>query len=71
MARSAKKLVEDKGVLSNPDSKAGHPLFSNTLELVRSFYCHDDTSRVMPGKKDFISVRNTDGEKVHQQKRLV
>ena len=25
----------------------------------------------MPGKKDFISVRNTDGEKVHQQKRLV
>ncbi|KAL5481807.1 hypothetical protein EMCRGX_G022051 [Ephydatia muelleri] len=63
MARSAKKLVEDKGVLSTPDSKAGHPLFSNTLELVRSFYCHYDTSRVMPGKKDFISVRNTDGEK--------
>ena len=25
----------------------------------------------MPGKKNYISVRNTDGEKVHQQKRLV
>ena len=25
----------------------------------------------MPGKKDFISARNTDGEKVHQQKRLL
>ena len=71
MARSAKKLVEDKGVLSTPNSKAGNPLSGNTLELVRSFYCHDDISRVMPGKKDFISVRNADGEKVHQQKRLV
>ena len=71
MARSAKKLVEDKGVLSTPNSKAGNPLSGNTLELVRSFFCHDDISRVMPGKKDFISVRNADGEKVHQQKRLV
>ena len=26
MARSAKKLVEDKGVLSTPDSKAGKPI---------------------------------------------
>ena len=71
MARSAKKLVEDKGVLSTPDSKAGHPLSSNTLELVRRFYYHDDISRVMSGQKDFISVRNTDGVKVREQKRLV
>ena len=30
MARSAKKLVEDKGVLSTPDSKAGSPLSNTT-----------------------------------------
>ena len=71
MAKSAKKLVEDKGVLSSPNSNAGKPLPESTLELVRNFYCHDDISRVMPGKKDFVSVRNADGIKVHQQKRLV
>ncbi|KAL5491417.1 hypothetical protein EMCRGX_G016700 [Ephydatia muelleri] len=42
-----------------------------TLELVKSFYHYDDVSRVMPGKKDFASSRNDDGEKVHLQKRLV
>ncbi|KAL5508956.1 hypothetical protein EMCRGX_G004228, partial [Ephydatia muelleri] len=71
MAKSAKMLVEDKGVLSCPNSKAGKPLSESTLELVRNFYCHDDISRVMPGRKDFLSVRNADGMKVHQQKRLV
>ena len=71
MPSSAKKLVEDKGVLSTPDSKAGNPLSSTTLELIRRFYCHDDISRVMPGNKDYISVRNEDGAKIHVQKWLV
>ena len=71
MASSAKKLVENKGVLSSPNSKAGKTLSQATLELVKSFYHHDDVSRVMPGKKDFVSSRNDDGEKVHLQKRLV
>ena len=71
MASSAKKLVENKGVLSSPNSKAGKTLTQDTLELVKDFYHHDDVSRVMPGKKDFVSSRNDDGEKVHLQKRLV
>ena len=71
MACSAKKLVDDKGVLSSPNSKAGKTLSQDALELVKSFYHHDDVSRVMPGKKDFVSSRNDDGEKVHMQKRLV
>lgn len=71
MASGAKKLVEKKGVLSSPNSKAGKTLSQATLELVKSFYHYDDVSRVMPGKKDFASSRNDDGEKVHLQKRLV
>ncbi|KAL5490948.1 hypothetical protein EMCRGX_G016154 [Ephydatia muelleri] len=43
----------------------------DTVELVKSFYCSDSISRVMPGKKDFLSVRKADGEKEHRQKRLV
>ena len=70
MAKSSKMLVEDKGVLSCPNSTAGKPLSESTLELVRNFYCHDDISRVMPGRKDFLSVRNADGMKVHQQRGL-
>ena len=71
MAKRVKKLVEDKGVLSSPNFNAGKPLPESTLEQVRKFYSHDDISWVMPGKKDFVSVRNANGIKVHQQKRLV
>ena len=71
MARLAKKIVKDKGVMSSPNSKAGKPLCEETVKLVKAFYHHDDISRVMPGIKDFLSVRNAEGEKEHNQKRLV
>ena len=71
MASSAKKLVENKGMLSSPNSKAGKTLSQDTLELVKSFYNHDDVSRVMPGIKDALSCRNEDGKKVRVPKRLV
>ena len=71
MARCAKKLVEVKGIVSNPIAKAGKSLPESTVQLVKTFYCHDDISRVMPGTKDFLSVRNDSGEKEHRQKRLV
>ena len=71
MARLAKKIVKDKGVMSSPNSKAGKPLCEETVKLVKAFYHHDDISRVMPGIKDFLSVRNDEGEKEHKQKRLV
>lgn len=38
---------------------------------VIDFYNDDEMSSVMPGKKDFISLRNDDGSKVQVQKRLV
>ena len=71
MARLAKKIVKDKVVMSSPNSKAGKPLCEETVKLVKAFYHHDDISRVMPGIKDFLSVRNDEGEKEHNQKRLV
>ena len=70
MARQAKLLVKEKGILSTPNPKHGHALPLESVDMVKTFYEYDDTSRVMPGKKDFVSVRQ--GEKrVHIQKRLV
>ena len=70
MARKAKQLVREKGILSTPDPKPGSTLPQRTVDLVSDFYESDETSRIMPGKKDFVSVRKAEG-RVHVQKRLV
>ena len=70
MARKSKQLVREKGVLSSPDPKPGHSLPSETVKLVTDFYQSDEISRMMPGRKDFVSVRQ-EGRRVHVQKRLV
>ena len=53
-----------------PDPKPGRVLPQGTVKLVTSFYESDETSRIMPGKKDFVTVRKPDG-RVQVQKRLV
>ena len=70
MARKSKELVKEKGILSTPNPKPGSSLPQETTDLVIQFYESDDISRVMPGKKDFVSVRK-EGRRVHVQKRLV
>ena len=70
MARKCKQLVLEKGILSSPDPKPGPSLPSETVEIVTNFYQSDEISRTMPGKKDFISVKQ-EGTRVHIQKRLV
>ena len=66
-AQRSKKIVEEQGVLSLPSPKAGHSLVVETVDVVHSFYQSDDISRVMPGMKDFVSVRKD----CKRQKRLV
>ena len=39
--------------------------------LVKKFYEHDDISKMMPGMKDFVSIKNNDGTRSHIQKRLL
>lgn len=70
MAQQAKELVKNKGVLAIPDLKRGHALAEQTVHLVHSFYQSDEVSRVMPGRKNYVSVREGEG-RVHVQKRLV
>ena len=61
MARKCKQLVQEKGILSNPDPKPGPTLPSETVELVTNFYQSDEISRMMPGKKDFVYVKKEGG----------
>ena len=56
--------------MSFPNPKPGRPLSDEVVEEVRGFYCSDDISRVMAGKKDFIIVREG-GAKKEVQKGLV
>ena len=39
-----------------------------TIELVKAFYQRDDVSRISPGKRDIVTVRNS-GRKFKLQKR--
>ena len=70
LARQSKKLVEERGILSLPGPLRGPSLPSETVDTVCAFYESDDISRVMPGKKDFVSVKK-EGKRQHVQKRLV
>ena len=70
MVRKAKQLVKEKGILSSPDPQPGHSLVKETVNLVVAFYESDSSSRMMPGKKDFVSVKGEYGRS-HIQKRLI
>lgn len=70
MAQEAQNLQTQHGILARPKNKKYQRLTEETKKLVISFYCQDDVSRIMPGKKDYINVK-TDGLKMQIQKRLI
>lgn len=73
VARKAKQLVSEKGILSVPDPSHRNESLKISDDIkadVVKFYENDESSRILPGKKDCISVK-IDGEKVKKQKRLI
>ena len=70
MARQAKTLVREKGILSSANCRAGKSLSKDIVNVVQDFYKSDSVSRIMPGMKDYVSVKK-DGVRVHEQKHLV
>lgn len=70
-ARQANELVAKNGIFSIPDKKKGKTLPVETVNLVKLFYESDDISRVMPGSKDYLSVKQENGKREHVQKRLL
>lgn len=69
-ARKSKELVKEKGIVSLPSPKSGPLLPSEMIDMIQEFYESDEITRVMPGKKDFVSVK-IEGKCVHVQKQLV
>ena len=70
MARKAKHLVKESGILATPNPKLGHHIDHQTALQVFQFYESDEISRLMPGKKDFVSVKQGE-QRVQEQKRLI
>lgn len=70
--RKAKEMVAEHGILTLPNSKkARNKLTSETESLVKAFYANDENSRLLPGMKDFVSVKKDDGSREQVQKRLI
>lgn len=46
-------------------------LTDDEIQMVQNFYVRDDISRMLPGKKDYVSVKLPDGKRGHRQKRLL
>lgn len=42
--------------------------FTGEVKMVQNFYARDDISRMLPGKKDYVSVKQADGKIEHRQK---
>lgn len=70
-ARIAKDLIAENGILTRPHNKNGRQLSDEIKTLVNNFYVRDDVSRIMPGFKDVISVKQNNGKRMHFQKRLL
>ena len=70
-AREAKDLVANSGMFSIPAKKRVKLLRADTVNSVKSFDERDDVSRIMPGLKDYLSIKQSNGKREHIQKRLL
>lgn len=69
--RQAKKLLQQKGILSTTNQRPGKNLPKETSNKVIEFYENDEVSRPMPGIKDCVSMKDKEGNKVKVSKRLM
>ena len=70
-AIKVKQLFSEHWIIILPNPKKGRALPLQIETLVKTFYERDDISQMMPGIKDFLSVKNDDRTRSHVQKRLV
>jgi hypothetical protein len=66
----ARKLMKERGILGEVESKLGRPLSKDTELRVKQFYRDDQYSRLLPGAKDYKSVVE-EGKRTRKQKRLI
>ena len=62
-----RELLSLNGILTKPSPKSGKTIADEVVDAVKQFFCNDNYSRLMPGKKDFVSVQKN----IHEQKHLL
>ena len=65
--QKARVLKQQKGILEMPDVVGGNRIQETIRELVQDFYCDNEYTRQLPGKKDCVSI----GQKQYMSKRLI
>jgi hypothetical protein len=60
----------NQSIMSSPNPEPGKTLHKFTFEVVKSFYNSDEVSRVMRGRKDYISIK-VSGVRIHEQEQLL
>lgn len=71
MARKAKQLQDECGFGSSPNPRPSRTLPQSVIIKVINFYISDEISRILPGKKDYVTIRDNNGIKHQVQKRLI
>jgi len=72
MVSKSRKLRNKYGILPKiPKVSKGKVITEGIIMEVENFYNSDDVSRICPGKSDFLSIKDKDGQKQHVQKRLI
>ena len=69
-SKVAHNIAEEKGILNDPNPRQGHKISDIIVNDVHKFYKSCEVSRIMPGKKDKVTVVR-DGVKSHAQKHLI
>ena len=65
-------MQDNKGILGERSTDIRNPkkLTSEVINQIVNFYKDDSNSRLLPGAKDYISIKTVEGRK-HIQKRLI
>ena len=66
LVKTSKKLKKEHGILPDIGIHSAKPIDDNTVKCVHDFYRDDMVSRILPGAKDYVSVRVGDKRKQRQ-----
>ena len=68
LVKKSRVVKKEKGILGLCDKKQGKAQSNELKEEIVRFYENDGNSRMFPGMKDSVSIRNKDGESVRVHK---
>ena len=57
VAELSKNIVQENQILTKPKRKQNEGISKETIQLVNEFFKNDLVSRMMPGKKDCVSMK--------------